>query len=141
MKCIAPLLHHSIQEGREPLLFHTLCLGCSEVSEAVCLSRQGWHFTLEPISCGESWSQQSPRSLPVSSPVLCSQVQVRGAFLLLMEMVRLLGLAETNLASEQEQLLLRLLVPVAKLYTGKQVWNRLIGPECGMLAPQSWEEE
>lgn len=51
-----------------------------------------------------------------------------------MEIVRLLGLAETNLASEQEQLLLRLLVPVAKLYTGKQVWNRLISPECGMLA-------
>ncbi|NWI90327.1 ACD11 dehydrogenase, partial [Pitta sordida] len=48
------------------------------------------------------------------------EVQVRGAFLLLMEIVRLLGLAETNQASEQEQLLLRLLVPVAKLYTGKQ---------------------
>ncbi|KFP80066.1 hypothetical protein N310_03714, partial [Acanthisitta chloris] len=40
--------------------------------------------------------------------------------LLLMEIVRLLGLAETNLASEQDQLLLRLLIPVAKLYTGKQ---------------------
>ncbi|NXF08570.1 ACD11 dehydrogenase, partial [Smithornis capensis] len=48
------------------------------------------------------------------------EVQVRGAFLLMMEIVRLLGLAETNKASEQDQLLLRLLVPVAKLYTGKQ---------------------
>uniref|UniRef100_A0A669PXA4 Acyl-CoA dehydrogenase family member 11 n=1 Tax=Phasianus colchicus TaxID=9054 RepID=A0A669PXA4_PHACC len=48
------------------------------------------------------------------------EVQTRGAFLLLMEMARLLGLAETNMASEQDQLLLRLLVPVAKLYTGKQ---------------------
>ncbi|NWI79912.1 ACD11 dehydrogenase, partial [Dryoscopus gambensis] len=48
------------------------------------------------------------------------EVQVRGAFLLVMEIVRLLGLAETNLASEQDQLLLRLLIPVAKLYTGKQ---------------------
>ncbi|KAM7004467.1 acyl-CoA dehydrogenase family member 11-like [Passerculus sandwichensis] len=48
------------------------------------------------------------------------EVQVRGAFLLLMDIVRLLGLAETSLASEQEQLLLRLLIPVAKLYTGKQ---------------------
>ncbi|NXD70769.1 ACD11 dehydrogenase, partial [Eolophus roseicapillus] len=48
------------------------------------------------------------------------EVQTRGAFLLLMDMVRLLGLAETNMASEQDQLLLRLLVPVAKLYTGKQ---------------------
>ncbi|KFO86952.1 hypothetical protein N320_04649, partial [Buceros rhinoceros silvestris] len=48
------------------------------------------------------------------------EVQARGAFLLLMEIVCLLGLAETNMASEQDQLLLRLLIPVAKLYTGKQ---------------------
>uniref|UniRef100_A0A8B9DL78 ACD11 dehydrogenase n=1 Tax=Anser cygnoides TaxID=8845 RepID=A0A8B9DL78_ANSCY len=48
------------------------------------------------------------------------EVQTRGAFLLLMEIAQLLGLAETNMASEQDQLLLRLLVPVAKLYTGKQ---------------------
>ncbi|XP_009330312.1 PREDICTED: uncharacterized protein LOC103923643 isoform X2 [Pygoscelis adeliae] len=48
------------------------------------------------------------------------EVQTRGAFLLLMEIVRLLGLVETNMASEQAQLLLRLLIPVAKLYTGKQ---------------------
>ncbi|XP_071428266.1 acyl-CoA dehydrogenase family member 11-like [Pithys albifrons albifrons] len=48
------------------------------------------------------------------------EVQVRGAFLLLMDIMRLLGLAETSQASEQDLLLLRLLVPVAKLYTGKQ---------------------
>ncbi|KFV62747.1 hypothetical protein N307_12057, partial [Dryobates pubescens] len=48
------------------------------------------------------------------------EVQTRGACLLLLEIARLLGLAETKLASEQDQLLLRLLVPVAKLYTGKQ---------------------
>ncbi|NXO60414.1 ACD11 dehydrogenase, partial [Aramus guarauna] len=48
------------------------------------------------------------------------EVQTRGAFLLFMETVRLLGLVETNMASEEDQLLLRLLVPVAKLYTGKQ---------------------
>ncbi|NXV78760.1 ACD11 dehydrogenase, partial [Atlantisia rogersi] len=48
------------------------------------------------------------------------EVQARGAFLLLMEIVRLLGLVETNLASQEDQLLLRLLIPVAKLYTGKQ---------------------
>ncbi|XP_069651504.1 acyl-CoA dehydrogenase family member 11 isoform X2 [Haliaeetus albicilla] len=48
------------------------------------------------------------------------EVQTRGAFLLIMEIVRLLGLVETNMASEQDQLLLRLLTPVAKLYTGKQ---------------------
>lgn len=139
MKHIASLLHHSVQEWHRTFNVPYLCLGCSEVSEAVGLSRQGCHFTLEAISCVESWNQQSPRSLPVNPPVLCSQVQVRGAFLLLMEIVRLLGLAETNLASEQEQLLLRLLVPVAKLYTGKQVWNRLVSPECGMLASTELE--
>ncbi|NWS76068.1 ACD11 dehydrogenase, partial [Crotophaga sulcirostris] len=48
------------------------------------------------------------------------EVQARGAFLLLMEIIRLLGLVETTMASEEDQLLLRLLVPVAKLYTGKQ---------------------
>ncbi|XP_065548453.1 acyl-CoA dehydrogenase family member 11-like isoform X5 [Lathamus discolor] len=47
-------------------------------------------------------------------------VQTRGAFLLLMDIIRLLGLAETNMASEQDQLLLRVLVPAAKLYTGKR---------------------
>ncbi|NXJ84312.1 ACD11 dehydrogenase, partial [Trogon melanurus] len=48
------------------------------------------------------------------------EVQTRGAFLLVMDIVRLLGLMETNQASEQDQLLLRLLIPLAKLYTGKQ---------------------
>ncbi|XP_026715701.1 acyl-CoA dehydrogenase family member 11-like [Athene cunicularia] len=48
------------------------------------------------------------------------EVQTRGAFLLIMEIVRLLGLVEANMAREQDQLLLRLLIPVAKLYTGKQ---------------------
>nr|XP_056715028.1 acyl-CoA dehydrogenase family member 11-like [Euleptes europaea] len=49
------------------------------------------------------------------------EVQARGAFLLLMGMSRLLGLEETNMATEQDQHMLRLLTPVAKLYTGKQV--------------------
>ncbi|NWH63987.1 ACD11 dehydrogenase, partial [Geococcyx californianus] len=48
------------------------------------------------------------------------EVQTRGAFLLLMEIIHLLGLVETTMASEEDQLLLRLLIPVAKLYTGKQ---------------------
>ncbi|XP_063769446.1 acyl-CoA dehydrogenase family member 11-like isoform X2 [Pseudophryne corroboree] len=48
------------------------------------------------------------------------EVEARGAFLLLMEVSRLLGLEETNMATEQDQHLLRLLTPVAKLYTGKQ---------------------
>ncbi|XP_072271377.1 acyl-CoA dehydrogenase family member 11-like isoform X2 [Pyxicephalus adspersus] len=48
------------------------------------------------------------------------EVEARGAFILLMEIGRLLGLEETNMATEQDQHLLRLLTPVAKLYTGKQ---------------------
>ncbi|XP_073410162.1 acyl-CoA dehydrogenase family member 11-like isoform X1 [Dendrobates tinctorius] len=48
------------------------------------------------------------------------EVQARGAFLLLMEVARLLGLEETNMATVQDQNVLRLLTPIAKLYTGKQ---------------------
>ncbi|XP_067406336.1 acyl-CoA dehydrogenase family member 11-like isoform X3 [Emydura macquarii macquarii] len=48
------------------------------------------------------------------------EVETRGAFLLLMETARLLGLEETHMASEQDLHLLRLLTPIAKLYTGKQ---------------------
>uniref|UniRef100_A0A8C5LVP1 Acyl-CoA dehydrogenase n=1 Tax=Leptobrachium leishanense TaxID=445787 RepID=A0A8C5LVP1_9ANUR len=48
------------------------------------------------------------------------EVEARGAFLILMEVARLLGLEETDMASEQDQHLLRLLTPLAKLYTGKQ---------------------
>ncbi|XP_029474908.1 acyl-CoA dehydrogenase family member 11-like isoform X3 [Rhinatrema bivittatum] len=47
-------------------------------------------------------------------------VQIRGAFLLMMEVARLLGLEETNMATEQDRHILRLLTPLAKLYTGKQ---------------------
>lgn len=54
MKHIAPLLHHSVQEWHRTFNVPYLCLGCSEVSEAVGLSRQGCHFTLEVISCMES---------------------------------------------------------------------------------------
>ncbi|XP_061115758.1 acyl-CoA dehydrogenase family member 11-like [Conger conger] len=48
------------------------------------------------------------------------EVETRGAFLLLMEVSRLLGREESGVASELESHLLRLLTPVAKLYTGKQ---------------------
>ncbi|XP_066545546.1 acyl-CoA dehydrogenase family member 11 [Amia ocellicauda] len=48
------------------------------------------------------------------------EVEVRGAFLLLMSVCGLLGREEGGLASEHELHLLRLLTPLAKLYTGKQ---------------------
>lgn len=59
------------------------------------------------------------------------EVQARGAFLLLMEVARLLGLEETNMATEQDQHLLRLLTPITKLYTGKQAISIISeGLEC-----------
>ncbi|XP_027721349.1 acyl-CoA dehydrogenase family member 11-like [Vombatus ursinus] len=48
------------------------------------------------------------------------EVQTRGGFLLVMEVGRLLGLEETNLASARDSHLLRLLNSVTKLYTAKQ---------------------
>ncbi|KAM4616159.1 acyl-CoA dehydrogenase family member 11 [Polymixia lowei] len=48
------------------------------------------------------------------------EVETRGAFLLVMDVCRLLGREETGLATQLETHLLRLLTPVLKLYTGKQ---------------------
>ncbi|XP_030073720.1 acyl-CoA dehydrogenase family member 11 [Microcaecilia unicolor] len=59
------------------------------------------------------------------------EVQTRGAFLLLMEAAKLLGLEETNMTTEQDQHVLRLLIPLAKLYTGKQAVSTISeGLEC-----------
>ena len=48
-------------------------------------------------------------------------MEARGAFLLLMEVSRLLGREETGVATPLEIHLLRLLTPVLKLYSAKQV--------------------
>ncbi|XP_077995805.1 acyl-CoA dehydrogenase family member 11-like [Glandiceps talaboti] len=48
------------------------------------------------------------------------EVEARGAFLMLMEASRLLGLDECKMASEDEILVLRILTPLMKLYTAKQ---------------------
>lgn len=48
------------------------------------------------------------------------EVETRSAFLLVMDVCRLLGREETGIATEHDALLLRLLTPVVKLYTGKQ---------------------
>ena len=49
------------------------------------------------------------------------QVETRAAFLLTMEVGRLLGKQACNEASDVELQLLRLLTPITKLYTAKQV--------------------
>ena len=59
------------------------------------------------------------------------QVEARGATLLFLEMARLLGRKEMGIATETEALLLRLLVPVMKLYTGKQVGVLTHSNSCG----------
>ncbi|KAK5871411.1 hypothetical protein PBY51_004295 [Eleginops maclovinus] len=48
------------------------------------------------------------------------EVETRGAFLLVMDVCRLLGREESGVATELDAHLLRLLTPVVKLYTGKQ---------------------
>lgn len=48
------------------------------------------------------------------------EVETRAAFLLTMEICRLLGREENRTSTERDTHLLRLLTPVAKLYTGKQ---------------------
>ncbi|KAI3372879.1 hypothetical protein L3Q82_023332, partial [Scortum barcoo] len=48
------------------------------------------------------------------------EVETRGAFLLVMDVCRLLGREECGTASQLDAHLLRLLTPVVKLYTGKQ---------------------
>ncbi|KAL7391306.1 hypothetical protein ABVT39_007417 [Epinephelus coioides] len=48
------------------------------------------------------------------------EVETRGAFLLVMDVCRLLGREESGMATQLDAHLLRLLTPVVKLYTGKQ---------------------
>eukprot|EP00064_Thunnus_orientalis_P016667 superscaffoldBa00003355_g16736 len=48
------------------------------------------------------------------------EVETRGAFLLVMDVCRLLGREESGMATQLDTHLLRLLTPVVKLYTGKQ---------------------
>lgn len=69
---------------------------------------------------------------------LFKQVETRGAFLMVMDVCRLLGREESGVASQLDTNLLRLLTPVVKLYTGKQVsgfyyWQSLIFPLSAIL--------
>lgn len=48
------------------------------------------------------------------------QVELAGCFLLVFRVIELLGLTELGQATERDALVLRLLTPVAKLYTGKR---------------------
>lgn len=50
-------------------------------------------------------------------------METRGAFLLVMELARLLGIDDIGSATDKDALMLRFLTPIAKLYTAKQVWK------------------
>lgn len=57
-------------------------------------------------------------------------METRAAFLLSMEVARLLGKQDCNEASDVETQLLRLLTPITKLYTAKQVRPLLQTKNC-----------
>lgn len=48
------------------------------------------------------------------------EIEARAGFVLTMEMARLLGKVENNIATNEDKLILRLMNPVTKLYTAKQ---------------------
>lgn len=49
------------------------------------------------------------------------EIEVRAAFLLTFDHIRMLGLAENGEASDEDEGIMRLMMPVCKLYTAKQV--------------------
>jgi alkylation response protein AidB-like acyl-CoA dehydrogenase len=63
------------------------------------------------------------------------EVETRGCLLLLLESARLLGVQETTKAAESDLTLLRLITPLLKLYTAKQVSRtaRWVVPKCSTL--------
>lgn len=66
------------------------------------------------------------------------QVETRGAFLMVMDVCHLLGREESGVATQLDTHLLRLLTPVVKLYTGKQVWLVcFVIVNCRLDVPQS----
>lgn len=67
------------------------------------------------------WHKVSSSLVPHLSWIANPQVETRAAFLLVMDVCRLLGREESGVATQLDTNLLRLLTPVLKLYTGKQV--------------------
>lgn len=56
------------------------------------------------------------------------EIESRAGFVLIAEMARLLGAEENKVATDNDKMMLRLLNPVAKLYTGKQAIQ--VASEC-----------
>ena len=63
--------------------------------------------------------------------LLCIETDVRGCTVFVMDLARLQGLLDTNMISDQDTQLLRILMPIAKFYTAKKaVSNASEGIEC-----------
>jgi len=84
-------------------------------------------FARRRIAFGKRASDQ-PLHL---NTLLTMETEVRGCTALMLELARLVGLEESGKASEQEVMLLRLLMPVAKAFTAKKAMANISeGLEC-----------
>lgn len=79
-------------------------------------------------ACTNQLLNATSRNAPICSYLWHGQVETRGAFLMVMDVCRLLGREESGLATQLDTDLLRLLTPVVKLYTGKQVAGSRVWP-------------
>ena len=94
---------------------------CSEIQLVDCTLGGGHHLSnfgpkvpsMKPCPC--------TANALIMLPLLLFQVQTRGCMVFLLEVCRLLGLSECGLSSPSEKSLLRILTPLLKLYTAKQV--------------------
>ncbi|CAH1231673.1 ACAD8 [Branchiostoma lanceolatum] len=65
-------------------------------------------------------TKQLPTGELLLDGAVAHKTETRGATLLVLEVGRLLGLQDCKMASEQDELMLRLITPITKLYTAKQ---------------------
>lgn len=92
---------------------YNACCAAAGMRRAVALAAD---YATRRVAFGRPLSEQ-----PLHVETLAAmQVETEGALQLVLHVGALLGREECGVASEEERLLLRLLTPVVKLYTGKQ---------------------
>lgn len=93
---------------------HNACVAVASMSRALQLARD---YATKRVAFGKPISEQ-----PLHVETLASmEVELAAGVQLIFRVAELLGKEETGQASEAESTILRLLTPLAKLYTGKQV--------------------
>lgn len=73
--------------------------------------------------------------------LLTLETNVRGCTILMLELARLMGLVEAGAASEQDMMVLRVMMPVAKAFTAKHAMHNISeGLECfgGQVCHDLW---